>query len=349
MNIVVFLNAKETFFTLQDHHAKYLRDHLSDHTIHIINNMSSEELRILDEADIYFGWDFSEEWIAHTKKLKLVVVANAGIDHIPVEKLASECIPVISGAGYHGIPMTEQIMMYILGFSRGVFQTFGAQKKTVFWNQEIENSFFDLYGSVMTILGCGIIGCQLAKAAKAFHIHTIGVRRNIPDHNHEVTWCDWEHTENAFAKSTVIVNLLPYTAETKHIINLPLLKKMNGCKLFINAGRGETVKLDDLLTALDNGWIQYCALDVFNPIPPPMNEKLRYHPRVLLTPKTGVYFQKYMDFAMIYFVGIMPAIERIIGDSSGKEEILMKVQCDLSRENLWHIAKSALFDCHTDL
>ena len=48
---------------------------------------------------------------------------------MPLEELEEAKIPVITGTGYHAMPMVEQIMLYILGFSRGVFQTFNLKEK----------------------------------------------------------------------------------------------------------------------------------------------------------------------------------------------------------------------------
>ena len=163
MNIVIYLQAAQPFFSIKETHIQIIKSKLPQHNIHIISDMAECDFCTISDMDIYFGWDFPKEWISIVKKLKFVVIATAGTDHVPVEALAHMNIPVISGARYHGIPMTEQILLYILGFSRGIFQTFGFQHNKKWWDDDIQKCFFDIYGSVMTILGCGIIGKQLAK------------------------------------------------------------------------------------------------------------------------------------------------------------------------------------------
>ena len=49
---------------------------------------------------------------------------------------------------------------------------------------------------------------------------------------------------------------------------------------FVNIGRGNVIKEDEIVEALDNGWLRGAALDVFNIEPLPADCKLWEHPKV---------------------------------------------------------------------
>ena len=98
--------------------------------------MDEKDLDVLCDADFYCGWNFSQEWLDVASKLKLIVVPSAGKDYLPLDAIEAKMIPVVTGTGYHAIPMSEQIMAYILGFARGIFQTFDCRKTKKWWKDE---------------------------------------------------------------------------------------------------------------------------------------------------------------------------------------------------------------------
>ena len=57
---------------------------------------------------------------------------------------------------------------------------------------------------------------------------------------------------------------------------------------FINVGRGKTMKLDDLVEAIERGEIAGCGLDVFDVEPLPSTHRLWALPNVLLTPHVAI-------------------------------------------------------------
>lgn len=313
MNLLINLKSNCEFWQLNKEHIEFLKSNLEGFELIFFDDDNDENIKKIKDADFYFGWEFKEEWISEATKLKLIVIPSAGKDYMPLEELKKAMIPVIVGTSYHSIPMVEQIMAYILGFSRGIFQSFGIQKEKSWWKEEVSKSFFDINGSTMAIIGCGAVGKKLAKTALEFGIKSIGVRRNI---NQIETYLDWETVDNisnVLKKSNIIVNLLPQTEETKNFFNKKLFSKMEHCNLFINVGRGSTVNETDLLCAINNNIIDYCALDVFEPKPPKMSNELRYNSKVLMTPKTSVFFHKYMDYAVRYLSLVLKKYFEIIG------------------------------------
>lgn len=65
--------------------------------------------------------------------------------------------------------------------------------------------------------------------------------------------------------------------------------------VFLNVGRGDIVKSEDLLAALASGPLSGVALDVTDPEPLPDNHPLYSHPKVIITPHTSANVEGYFD------------------------------------------------------
>ncbi len=95
---------------------------------------------------------------------------------------------------------------------------------------------------------------------------------------------------DAFLGTTdILVVLLPLTADTRHMIDGRLLRRLArdgrlGKPVLINAGRGGLQVEADILACLDDGTLGHAVLDVFESEPLPPSSPLWRHPRVTITP-----------------------------------------------------------------
>src|SRR5262249_10876252 len=80
----------------------------------------------------------------------------------------------------------------------------------------------------------------------------------------------------------------PLTPETQHILNEQTLALLPRGAYVINTARGPCVDVPALMDALDTGHIAYAALDVVEREPLD-DERIRQHPRLLLTPHAAFY------------------------------------------------------------
>ncbi|XP_076366465.1 uncharacterized protein LOC143255140 isoform X4 [Tachypleus tridentatus] len=84
-----------------------------------------------------------------------------------------------------------------------------------------------------------------------------------------------------------ICNLLPSTPHTKGLLNGEVLKMCQKKPFFINVGRGDVISEEDLIHALNQGWILGAALDVFIEEPLPTSSPLWNRPEIIITPHVG--------------------------------------------------------------
>lgn len=309
MKLVLNLKSNCSFWQPDEVGISYLRKRLAPIEIVQMNEQNTE---VLCDADFYCGWNFSEEWLETAHNLKLIVVPSAGKDYLPLVAIEAKKIPVVTGTGYHAIPMSEQIMAYILGFSRGIFQTIDCKKNKMWWKDEVRKCFFEINGSTIAIFGCGSVGKRVAKICSEMGMHIIGLRRNILQREKFIEWHTMDYADEALRRAQIILNLLPLTEETEYYFNDARFTEMGHCDLFINIGRGKTVDEAALKKALDEKIISYCALDVYDEKPPREDSYLRQYDNVVLTPKTGVFFHRYMNYALKFLSVVILKYNEII-------------------------------------
>lgn len=143
----------------------------------------------------------------------------------------------------------------------------------------------ELRGATLGIVGYGTIGRYLASIARA-----LGMKIIVTDPYAEVKnepGITQTALKEMLNQSDFVVCLAPAIPETANLFNLASFRQMKQSAYFINASRAELVDEPALLTALDDGLIAGCALDVGSARDqtPPLT--LAAHPKVLATPHVG--------------------------------------------------------------
>ena len=105
-----------------------------------------------------------------------------------------------------------------------------------------------------------------------------------------------------YAESDYVVGVLPKTPDTVDFFTMEnCFSKMKNSAIFMNIGRGPTVREADLITALKEEQIGGAVLDVFAVEPLPQESELWTLPNVLITPHCADQDAAFMDRAMHIF------------------------------------------------
>ncbi|MFF2411390.1 D-2-hydroxyacid dehydrogenase [Streptomyces sp. NPDC058092] len=298
---LISLESPHSFWRLSAEHERFLHAAFPD--VEFRTATEEDVPHRLADAHVYFGWRFEPSWLVGAPHLKWIASPAAGSDHLPVVEAHFAGVALTRSYGFHGRPMAEHAMGLVLGFSRGLFTSQRVQANRTWWKDDLAEEFFDLAGATMTIVGCGSIGGHLARAARAFGMDVIGVRRTPPAASGDgITWMHTSAVHQAVAVADVVVDLLPATRSTDHFFDHGLFATCKPGSLFLNLGRAATVDQSALLAALNAGRLRGAALDVFDPRPLPARHPLRLHPRVVLTPKSSTLCRTYMDEAVAFFI-----------------------------------------------
>lgn len=98
-----------------------------------------------------------------------------------------------------------------------------------------------------------------------------------------------------------MVGVLPKTSETTHFFKKEIFSMMKPSAIFMNVGRGVTVKETDLVEALKSHQIAGAVLDVFEVEPLMKDSELWDLPNVLMTPHCADQDKEYLDRAIAIF------------------------------------------------
>ena len=157
----------------------------------------------------------------------------------------------------------------------------------------------DLSRSTLGIIGLGAIGISISRRARAFGMTVIYNNRHKRADEH-LYMVEYRDRDALLAESDVVLVMAPLTEETYHMFDKEAFKKMKNDALFVNVGRGKIVDTDALVWALNEGEIDYAALDVTDPEPLPADHPLLQTGKVLVVPHIGSFTDRTRrDMAML--------------------------------------------------
>ena len=239
---------------------------------------------VVDPATVDFAlvWTPPEGWLAGFPNLKVILSAAAGVDHILADPRLPRHIPLVRMVTDETISrMGDYVCLAALSLARDLPQILHAQQLRE-WRSNLTGRLVE--STTVGILGLGQLGQGAAKRLNALGFKVAGWSRS-PKMIPGVTAYQGPLALRAFlAKTDILVNLLPHTAETHQILNRETLSYLPAGAGLVNVGRGTHLDTDALLAALDSGAIRGAILDVFDSEPLDQQSALWRHPGVIVTP-----------------------------------------------------------------
>jgi phosphoglycerate dehydrogenase-like enzyme len=238
---------------------------------------------LLDDVEIALG-GIPHDLIPKARSLRWVQQWGAGADWLMrTPKAVQHDFVLTSASGVHAIPISEQIIGYLLAFARGLHRAICAQVKHQ-WHRETKQSLFELANKTMVLVGVGAIGERTAEIAVALGMRVLGVRRDPQLEMPSIeTMYGPDQLLDALPRADFVVLTVPLTQETKCMIRERELRAMKSTAYIVNIGRGATIDQDALIQALQEGWIAGAGLDVFTPEPLPEDSPLWEMKNVIIT------------------------------------------------------------------
>ncbi len=249
--------------------------------------------QMLERAEVFFGvpGDSAAGLAAavhSNRNLRWVQATSAGAgEQVRAAALAPEeleRVTVTTASGVHAGPLAEFCMLGLLYFIRGV-PRLQADQRAHRWD---ERPMGELSGRTLVIVGLGAIGNEVARMAKAFGMHTIGINRRGHSDFAEI---DAVHQSDRLLdllpQADAVVVTLPRTDETLGMLDAQALQCMRPGAVLVNVGRGAVIDEPALVQALVEGRLSGAALDVFSTEPLPTQSPLWDLPNVLITPHTA--------------------------------------------------------------
>ena len=157
------------------------------------------------------------------------------------------------------------------------------KEKEEWQSADIRPSLRTLNNSTVLILGAGSIGLHLKGLLESFNCKILLYDK----YNTNADSTDISDLQAILPRMEIIVNCLPDTQETKHLLNKERLKLLNENTIVVNVGRSPAIDEDALLNCLREKLIAGAVLGVTNKEPIPQNHPLWKVPNVILTQHTG--------------------------------------------------------------
>lgn len=258
-----------------------LKVHGKTSAAEVADRIADAEIVITNKAPV------REDTLEKAKNLKLIAVAATGTDIVDLKAAKARGVVVSNIRNYAVHTVPEHTFALILLLRRSLI-AYRESVKNGRWIEAKQFCFFDhpikdLSGSVLGIVGDGVLGKSVAEIAKAFGM--------------KVIFSDYKGTtgmgplytpfDEVMRKSDIITLHSPLMPSTRNMISTREFEMMEKHPLLINTARGGLVDEAALYEAMMKGQVSGAGFDVTTVEPPPMDHplmKLLDLPNFILTP-----------------------------------------------------------------
>lgn len=240
------------------------------------------------------------------KNLKWVHSVSAGIDgYMKVEPFKNSPIPLTNAKGAFSDVLGEFVALGVLYHTKHM-ERFMERKSNHKWEIEPMELVSNKH---MLIMGYGSIGASCARIAKnGFGMKVTGVKRRPESvSEQDRAYCDQivgnDKYEEALKEADFVVGVLPgVPGVTDDFFNTEsTFSKMKKSAVFMNIGRGTSVKEEDLIAALKSEMIGGAVLDVYKGEPLSPENPLWDCKNLLMTPHCADQDRKFLYRSILNF------------------------------------------------
>jgi len=251
-----------------------LQQQLPDVDIQCWPNISEPE-----KVRFVVAWRQPENCWQQFPHLNVVSSLGAGCDGL----LNDLCLPkniIVTRIVDNGL--ADQMAEYVLGailLVKRRFDCYLNQQKKQQWRPLTQ-----IAGKKVTVLGIGEIGNKVATTLVACGYQVTGWGRSKKNNPHYPTFSGKEQLPQALIDADFVVSTLPFTNQTKDLLNDDFFKLLANKTWLINVGRGQVLNEQHLLIALANKCLQGAILDVVSTEPLIKSHPFWRHPNIIITP-----------------------------------------------------------------
>ncbi len=217
------------------------------------------------------------------KRLKVVGRAGIGVDNVDVAAATDLGILVVNAPTANLMSATEHTFALLLSLARRVPEA-DASMKAGEWNRKLTGT--ELQGKTLGIIGFGRIGQRVADRARGFEMKILAYDPFLDAAAARRLEVELLSLDDLLARADMVTLHVPFTEQTKNLLDGERLGKMKKGALLVNCARGGVVDEGALLAALESGHLGGAALDVFAE-EPPKDLALVRHKKVVATPHLG--------------------------------------------------------------
>jgi C-terminal binding protein len=278
-------------------------------------NNEADVIRRGADADIllvYHDILLGERVIAALPRCRAIIRCGVGFDNVDLQAAGSRGIVVCNVPDYGTEEVADHAMLLLLATTRRLLPCDAAIRAGT-WEVAPAMGTPRLRGRTLGLIGLGRIGTATAMRAKAFGLRVVFYDPLLPDGVDKALGIERAYRLEELLPQADFVSVHCFLSrETRHILNEKTLSLLPRGAYVINTARGGCIDLDALYHALESGQISYAGLDVVEREPLD-DERIRKHPRVILSPHTAFYSVE--GFNEMRTKGAMEARRVILGEA----------------------------------
>ncbi|TXK52065.1 D-glycerate dehydrogenase [Pontibacter qinzhouensis] len=234
-----------------------------------------------DKMDAHF--------LTQCQHLKVIAQFSVGYDNVDVAASTRLGIPFGNTPDVLSDATADVAFLLMLAVSRKAFYMhkriisgdWGTYRPTLNLGVELKNK-------TLGIFGLGRIGMELARRCRgAYNMKVIYHNRSHNVQAEQELQAQRVSFEELLAQSDVLSVHVALSPETEGKFNADVFRKMKPSSIFINTARGKIHQEQDLIQALNEGWIWGAGLDVTNPEPMKPDNPLLSMPNAAVLPHIG--------------------------------------------------------------
>ena len=255
--------------------------------IEVINAGQSGIAEEIMQADIFVGHaKVPVPWaeVVQQGRLKWIQSSAAGLDHCLKPEVIDSDILVSSVSGLFANQVAEQTMSLLFGVYRSALTFFRAYEKREF----VRRPTMDFHGQTVGIVGFGGNGRRIAEVLAPWGNRILATDKypwDKPDYVERLVGAD--QLDDILHEIDCLILCVPLNAETKGMINQSVLEKLKPGSVVINVARGPVIQEEDLIGALESGYLAGAGLDVVEVEPLHPTSPLWTMENVVISPHVG--------------------------------------------------------------
>lgn len=250
---------------------------------------SEEALRLIADAEVYYGFGITSDLVQAAKQLRWVHSAAAGVGNVLKSGIGESDVLLTNSAGIHGPPIAEFIVAGVLHFLRGLDVAIAQQRRGV-WDKRffvaLDSPLREISDCRVLIVGAGGLGSEAAQRLTALGATCVGLRRRpalgAPAGFSEVHGLD--ALDNELPRADVLVLSAPLTTETAELMTRRRLELLPPRAIVVNVSRGALLDEEAVADLLEAGRLRGAVLDVFRHEPLASSSRLWQLPTALVVP-----------------------------------------------------------------
>ena len=271
------------------HIEREILDQCGCELVEVVAESEDEYIKSAKDADAILcqggGIKISQKIIESLENCRIIALPSVGFDFVDIAAATKRNIWVTNTPDVFIEEVADHTMALLLASWRRLI-TQDNMVRTGRWMEArpMLNQFPRLYGQTIGFIAFGNIPKAVCRRAKPFGLNLLAFDPFV--HELEIIKYDVEpvaRLSDLLSRSDIVSAHLPLSEQTYKMISEAEFKQMKSTAVFLNTGRGSTVDETALIKALQENWIAFAGLDVFEKEPIDPRNPLLTMENVILT------------------------------------------------------------------